>query len=60
MRLEIVSATVHVALGDRDAALSSLERALQADPDLALDPAVVPPKVLRVFRAARERIPATP
>ena len=53
VQLEIVSATVHVALGDRDAALSCLERALQADSDLALNPAVVSPKVLRVFRAAR-------
>jgi len=60
VRLEIVSATVHVALGDRDAALSSLRRAIQADPDLALDPAVVSPKVLRVFHAAREPIPSTP
>lgn len=59
-RLEIVSATVHMALGDRGAALSCLGRALQADSDLALDPAVVSPKVLRVLRAARSPIPDIP
>jgi hypothetical protein len=41
-----------VALGQNDAALESLERALIADPDLELDPALTSPKVLAVFRAA--------
>jgi murein DD-endopeptidase MepM/ murein hydrolase activator NlpD len=53
VRLEIVSATAAVALGDHDAARSSLRRALQANPDLTLDPALVSPKVLRALRAAR-------
>ncbi len=60
VRLEIVRATVQVAFGDHDAALSSLGRALKTDPDLELDPAVVSPKVMRVFHAAREPIPSTP
>jgi LysM repeat protein len=58
VRLEIASATAYVALGQNDAALKSLERALIADPDLELDPALTSPKVLAVFRAARGR--ATP
>ncbi len=58
VRLEIASATAYVALGQNDAALESLERALTAEPDLELDPALTSPKVLAVFRAARGR--ATP
>jgi LysM repeat protein len=58
VRLEIASATAYVALGQNAAALESLERALIADPDLELDPALTSPKVLAVFRAARGR--ATP
>jgi hypothetical protein len=54
VRIEIVSATAAVALGDDAAARSSLERALQANSDLTLDPALVSPKVLRVLRAARQ------
>jgi LysM repeat protein len=55
VRLEIASATAYVALGQNDAALESLERALIANPDLELDPALTSPKVLAVFRAARGR-----
>jgi LysM repeat protein len=55
VRLEIASATAYVALGRNDAALESLERALIADPNLELDPALTSPKVLAVFRAARGR-----
>jgi thioredoxin-like negative regulator of GroEL len=58
VRLEIATATAYVALGQNDAALESLERALIADPDLELDPALTSPKVLAVFRVARGR--ATP
>jgi tetratricopeptide (TPR) repeat protein len=58
VRLEIASATAYVALAQNDAALESLERALIADPDLELDPALTSPKVLAVFRVARGR--ATP
>jgi LysM repeat protein len=58
VRLEIASATAYVALGQNEAALESLERALIADPNLELDPALTSPKVLAVFRVARGR--ATP
>ncbi len=58
VRLEIASATAYLALGQNDAALESLERALIADPNLELDPALTSPKVLTAFRAARGR--ATP
>ena len=57
VRLEIASATAYVALGQSNAALESLERALIADPSLELDPALTSPKVLAVFRAARGRVP---
>ncbi len=60
VRLEIVSATIYMALGDREAALSSMGRALLADPDLELDPTVVSPKVMRVLHAARAPNPSTP
>ena len=59
VRLEIASATAYVALGQKDAALESLERALIADPDLELDPALTSPKVLAVFRVARGRVAPT-
>jgi LysM repeat protein len=59
VRLEIASATAYVALGQNDAALESLERALIADRDLELDPALTSPKVLAVFRAARGRAAPT-
>jgi LysM repeat protein len=55
VRLEIASATAHVALGQNDAALENLERALIADPGLELDPALTSPKVLAIFRVARRR-----
>jgi len=59
-RLEVASATAYVALGQNDAALESLERALVANPDLELDPALTSPKVLAVFRVARGRAPPPP
>ena len=59
VRLEIASATAYVALGQNDAALESLERALIADPDLELDPALTSPKVLAVFHAALGRVAPT-
>jgi LysM repeat protein len=59
VRLELASATAYVALGQNDAALASLERALIADPDLELDAALTSPKLLTVFRVARGRaVPA--
>jgi len=59
VRLEIASATAYVALGQNDAALESFERALIADPDIELDPALTSPKVLAVFRVARGRATLT-
>jgi tetratricopeptide (TPR) repeat protein len=59
VRLEIASATAYVALGQNDAALESLERALIADPNLELDPALTSPKVLAIFRVARGRVTPT-
>jgi len=60
VRLEIATATAYVALGQSDAALASLERALIANPGLELDPALTSPKVLAVFRAARARATRRP
>lgn len=59
-RLEVVSATAQVALGRTDKALASLERALKADPDLALDPREISPKVIDVYRVARRRVGLPP
>jgi hypothetical protein len=52
-RLEVLAATAQVAFGDEAAARASLARALRADPSLALDARSTPPKLLRVFEAAR-------
>jgi tetratricopeptide (TPR) repeat protein len=53
VRLETLAAIAHVALGQQTEALESLLRALDADPDLALDPLTTSPKVLRALRLAR-------
>jgi LysM repeat protein len=55
--LELVRAEAHVAFGDSKAARRSFERALDADPDLALDPDRTSPKVLRSFDRARSHQP---
>ena len=60
VRLQLVKATAQVALGQSDAALDSLERALLADPDLELDPAVTSPKLMAVFYVARGSASPTP
>jgi LysM repeat protein len=52
-RLQLVKATSQVALGQTDAALDSMERALLADPNLELDPAVTSPNLMAVFYVAR-------
>jgi hypothetical protein len=52
-RLEVLAATAALALGRADDAKQSFARALDADPDLALDPASTPPKVVRALDAAR-------
>lgn len=52
-RLELLAATAHVAFGDEAAARASCERALRSDPTLVLDAQLTPPKLMRVFEAAR-------
>jgi hypothetical protein len=53
VRAEVTAATAQVALGDEEAARASFARALAFEPQLALDPALTSPKVLRVLEAAR-------
>jgi hypothetical protein len=53
IRLELMAAMAHVAFGDEAAARASCERALRSDPALALDAHSTPPKLMRVFEAAR-------
>jgi len=54
VRLEILSATAHVALGRREEAEACFGRALAADPNLRLNPGTTSPKVLRVLDYARD------
>jgi LysM repeat protein len=54
-RLEVIRATVQSAFGNLDAAQASLERALEANPDLELDPASTPRKVIGLLETIRER-----
>lgn len=53
IRLELLSATAQLALGDPQAARASLARALAIDPEFTPDPMRTPPKLMRAFRAAR-------
>lgn len=55
-QVEVMRATAQVGLGQTDAALASLERALRADPDLELGPEDTSPKVLDVYYVARRRV----
>ena len=56
-QLEVLAATAALALGRAGDAQQSLARALDADPDLELDPSSTPPKVVRALAAARaERV----
>jgi hypothetical protein len=52
-RLEVMTGTAQLALGMEAEASSSLERALEADPDLTLDEQT-PPKVRRLLASVRE------
>jgi tetratricopeptide (TPR) repeat protein len=52
-RLETAHAVAQVALGQTDAAVTSFERALRADPGLKLDASTSSPKLLRAFEAAK-------
>jgi hypothetical protein len=54
-RIELLAATARLALGDAQEAGDCLERALQARPDLTLDPGASPPKLQRLFNEIRER-----
>lgn len=53
VRLELLSATAQLALGDERAARESLIRAIESQPDLVLDPEKTPPKVMRALELAR-------
>ncbi len=55
VQVELIAATARIALGEMEAALACLERALQAQPDLELDPVQVSPRVIAALRAARNR-----
>lgn len=60
VRLEVLAATAQVAFGDETAARASIERALRADPKLALDQDSTSPKLLRVLDDARAVVAAPP
>lgn len=53
-QLEVLAATAALALGRNDDAEQSLGRALDADPQLRLDPATTSPKVRRALDRARK------
>jgi murein DD-endopeptidase MepM/ murein hydrolase activator NlpD len=55
VQVEVIAATARVALGEMEAALACLERALHAQPDLELDPVQISPRVIAALRAARSR-----
>lgn len=59
-RLEVLAATAQVAFGDEAAARASIERALRAEPALALDARTTSPKLLRVLDEARAVSSAPP
>ena len=60
VRLEVLTATAQIALGDGGGASASLERALSLQPDLALDPRRTSPKVLRALDAVRTAAESQP
>jgi hypothetical protein len=51
--LEVLAATAEIALGQEEAARESLERALRAQAELSLDPALHSPKLVRLFEEVR-------
>ena len=53
VRAEVLAATAAIALGQVEAAERSLGRAIEADPQLALDPMTTSPKVVRALDRAR-------
>jgi hypothetical protein len=53
--LEVLAATAEIALGREEAARESLGRALRAQPELSLDPALHSPKLVRLFEEVRSR-----
>jgi hypothetical protein len=57
VRIELLGATARLALGEEGDARRCLERALREDPDLAVDPAVAPPKLQRLLEEARAGAP---
>ncbi len=59
-RLEVLAATAALALGDESGARASLQAALVAQPELALDPARVSPKVVRLLASVRGEMERAP
>ena len=55
VRVELLGATARLALGREEDARTCIQRALREDPDLVADPAVSPPKLLRLVSQERER-----
>ncbi len=53
VRAELSAATAQLALGRAEEARASLGHALEADPELELDPVRTPPKVRRALEAVR-------
>ena len=54
IRLELMTATAQVALGQNDEAAVSLERVLELDDGLELDPLRSPPKLRRLLASVRQ------
>jgi len=50
-RLEVLAATAHIALDQREHARDSLRRALALEPDLFFDEETTSPKLIEVLRA---------
>ena len=59
-RLEVLAATAALALGDENGARASLQAALVAQPELALDPARVSPKVVSLLASVRGEMEGPP
>ena len=55
-RLELMAATAEVALGRREAARLSLERAARADPTLVFDPRELSPKLMELAPQPRREL----
>ena len=55
-RLEVLTATAEVALGETVRARASMRRALEATPELELDEEATSPKLVRLWREVRPEL----